>query len=204
MAESALFHTADRRERYRELWPQLDALTRHEPDFIANLANAAAALRQAFGFFWVGFYLVRGNELVLGPFQGPVACTRIALGCGVCGTVWAEKRPICVEDVERFPGHIACSSESRSEVVVPILVDGAVVAILDIDSDRLSDFDAVDVEELQQLALMAARWYGMSIQNQEVQQNLRNRIDVHQISNPVESDQRPVHNDQNLKNQPNQ
>jgi len=178
MAESALFHTADRRERYRELWPQLDALTRHEPDFIANLANAAAALRQAFGFFWVGFYLVRGNELVLGPFQGPVACTRIALGRGVCGTVWAEKRPICVEDVERFPGHIACSSESRSEVVVPILVDGAVVAILDIDSDRLSDFDAVDVEELQQLALMAARWYGMSIQNQEVQQNLRNRIDV--------------------------
>lgn len=109
-----------------------------------------------------------------------------------------------MEDVERFPGHIACSSESRSEVVVPILVDGAVVAILDIDSDRLSDFDAVDVEELQQLALMAARWYGMSIQNQEVQQNLRNRIDVHQISNPVESDQRPVHNDQNLKNQPNQ
>jgi len=174
MAESIAFHSTDRRERYRELWPQLDALTRPEPDLIANLANAAAALRQAFGFFWVGFYLVRGNELVLGPFQGPVACTRIASGRGVCGTAWAEKRSICVEDVERFPGHIACSSESRSGVVVPILVDGDVVAVLDIDSDRLADFDAVDVEELQQLAEMAARWYTQAKPKHEMDLNSTN------------------------------
>jgi GAF domain-containing protein len=159
MAESIAFHTTGRRDRYHELWPQLDALTRHEPDLIANLANATAAVKQAFGFFWVGFYLVRGQELVLGPFQGPVACTRIAIGRGVCGTAWAEKRSICVEDVDLFPGHIACSSESRSEVVVPILVGDTVVAILDIDSDRLSDFGAVDVEELQKLAAMASGWF---------------------------------------------
>lgn len=169
MAESLVFHSTNRRERYRELWPQLEALTRHEVDLIANLANAAASLRQAFGFFWVGFYLVRGQELVLGPFQGPIACTRIALGRGVCGTAWARKQTICVEDVERFPGHIACSSESRSEVVVPILLDGTVVAILDIDSDQLSDFDAVDVEELQHLAGMAALWLSKAQQKHDIQ-----------------------------------
>jgi len=187
MAESIAFHSTDRRERYRELWPQLDALTRYEPDFIANLANAAAALRQAFGFFWVGFYLVRGSELVLGPFQGPVACTRIAHGRGVCGTAWAEKRTICVEDVDRFPGHIACSSESRSEVVVPIRVDGTVIAILDIDSDRLADFDAVDVEELQKLAQMVSSWYDEANRKQELQLNSLNRMAFHPIGESLES-----------------
>jgi L-methionine (R)-S-oxide reductase len=176
MGESMEFHSTDRRERYHELWPQLYALTCQESDLIANMANAAAALRQAFGFFWVGFYLVRGQELVLGPFQGPVACTRIAHGRGVCGTAWAERRSICVEDVDQFPGHIACSSESRSEVVVPICVDGSVVAVLDIDSDRLSDFDAVDVEELQHFATMASGWFSTDEHNHEVHPNLVNRL----------------------------
>ncbi|MFM8492786.1 MAG: GAF domain-containing protein [Bacteroidota bacterium] len=176
MAESIAFHSTVRRERYRELWPQLDALTGQESDLIANLANAAAAIRQAFGFFWVGFYLVREQELVLGPFQGPIACTRIAHGRGVCGTAWAENRTICVEDVDQFPGHIACSSESRSEVVVPICVDGSVVAILDIDSDRLSDFDAVDVEELQHFATMASGWFATIKPNQEVPPEAMNRM----------------------------
>jgi GAF domain-containing protein len=179
------------------------ALTHYEPDFIANLANAAAALRQAFGFFWVGFYLVRGSELVLGPFQGPIACTRIAHGRGVCGTAWAEKRSICVEDVDRFPGHITCSSESRSEVVVPILVDGTVVAILDIDSDRLADFDAVDVAELQQLSEMVSRWYSIANQNRDLELISSNRIGFHPLSESVESKSTPEQEKDVQKHQPN-
>ena len=159
MSENLFVHSGPKNEKYQSLLQQIPSLLDPQVDLVANMANLAAALKETFGFFWVGFYLVRGPELVLGPFQGPVACTRIAIGRGVCGTAWAEKRSICVEDVDLFPGHIACSSESRSEVVVPILVGDTVVAILDIDSDRLSDFGAVDLEELQKLAAMASGWF---------------------------------------------
>ena len=145
--------------RYAELHPQVAALTAGEPDRTANLANVAAALRQAFGFFWVGFYVVQGEELVLGPFQGPIACTRIRRGRGVCGTSWAEARTVLVPDVEAFPGHIACSSDSKSEIVVPILKDGAVVAVLDVDSDQLNDFDHDDQAALEQLMALATTWF---------------------------------------------
>ena len=140
--------STERSKIYEELLPQIEALMDGEPSLIANLANVAAALRQAFGFFWVGFYLVEGNELVLGPFQGDVACTRIAIGKGVCGKAWERKETILVPDVEEFPGHIACSSQSKSEIVVPIFHDDHVVAVLDVDSDKLNDFDAVDEEGL--------------------------------------------------------
>jgi GAF domain-containing protein len=145
MAEELyLSDTRDKKIRYEELLPQIKGLVGGEPDQIANLANVAAALRQAFGFFWVGFYIVRQNELVLGPFQGPIACTRISHGKGVCGTSWAEDRTILVEDVEAFPGHIACSSESRSEIVVPVHKNGEVYMVLDVDSDELAAFDDTD------------------------------------------------------------
>lgn len=144
---------------YAELHPQLEALTASESDRTANLANTAAALRQAFGFFWVGFYVVQGDELVLGPFQGPIACTRIRRGRGVCGTSWAEARTVLVPDVEAFPGHIACSSDSKSEIVVPILKNGNVVAVLDVDSDQLADFDADDQVALERLMTVAAQWF---------------------------------------------
>ena len=159
MAEN-LFLTADTKAaRYAELLPQIEALTAPETDLTANLANTAAALRQAFGFFWVGFYLVKGEELVLGPFQGPIACTRIRRGRGVCGTSWAEARTVLVPDVEEFPGHIACSSDSKSEIVVPILQSGQVVAVLDVDSDQLNDFDHDDQVALEQLMQLAAGWF---------------------------------------------
>jgi GAF domain-containing protein len=159
MAEN-LFITADTKAaRYVELLPQIEALTAAEPDLTANLANTAAALRQAFGFFWVGFYLVKGDELVLGPFQGPIACTRIRKGRGVCGTSWAEARTVLVPDVEEFPGHIACSSDSKSEIVVPVLKNGTVVAVLDVDSDQLNDFDHDDQVALEQLMALAANWF---------------------------------------------
>lgn len=156
-----LFLTPDapKAVRYAELHPQVLALTTGEPDRTANLANVAAALRQAFGFFWVGFYVVQGEELVLGPFQGPIACTRIRRGRGVCGTSWAEARTVLVPDVEAFPGHIACSSDSKSEIVVPILKEGVVVAVLDVDSDRLADFDEADQAGLEQLMQLAAAWF---------------------------------------------
>ncbi|MDR0845504.1 MAG: GAF domain-containing protein [Tannerella sp.] len=132
-------------ETYESLLPQLEALVANEPDLIANLANISAALQQVFGFFWVGFYLVKGDELVLGPFQGPVACTRIAFGRGVCGTAWKERRTVVVPDVEQFPGHIACNSASKSEIVVP-LFDKAqqIIGVLDIDSDEWNTFDETD------------------------------------------------------------
>ncbi|MVN76401.1 GAF domain-containing protein [Hymenobacter sp. HMF4947] len=145
--------------RYTELHPQIEALTAPEADLTANLANTAAALRQAFGFFWVGFYVVKGDELVLGPFQGPIACTRIRRGRGVCGTSWAEARTVLVPDVEAFPGHIACSSDSKSEIVVPVLRNGQVVAVLDVDSDQLNDFDAADQHGLERLMELAASWF---------------------------------------------
>ncbi len=151
--------TAGERPRqvvYEELLPQIDALTAGESSTVANLANVAAALKTAFDFWWVGFYLVEGDELVLGPFQGPVACTRIAKGKGVCGSAWLQQRTIRVEDVDQFPGHIACSSASRSEIVVPLVKAGQVIGVLDIDSDQLADFSQVDEDFLQQLATLLA------------------------------------------------
>ena len=146
MAEDLHIDTStSKAQRYSDLYPQLVGLTTGEPDLIANLANCCAALRSTFGFFWVGFYLVKDNELVLGPFQGSIACTRIAKGKGVCGTAWKKKETILVPDVDAFPGHIACSSLSRSEIVVPIFNNkGEVIMVLDIDSDSLNDFDEED------------------------------------------------------------
>lgn len=152
MAEELhIVQTASKEEKYKSLLPQIQGLIQGEPDFIANLANTAAALRQAFGFFWVGFYLVKGGELVLGPFQGPIACTRIRKGKGVCGAAWERREIILVPDVEAFPGHIACSSESKSEIVVPLFKDGEVIGVLDVDSDKLDDFDDVDRRYLEEL-----------------------------------------------------
>ena len=141
-------------EKYQTLLPQIQELVKGEPDVIANLANIAAALKQAFGFFWVGFYIVKGNELVLGPFQGPIACTRIAFGKGVCGTACKERRTVIVADVEQFPGHIACSSESKSEIVVPLFDKDEIVGVLDIDSDRLNEFDEIDAGYLEKIILI--------------------------------------------------
>jgi GAF domain-containing protein len=140
-----------REETYKSLLPQLAALISGEEDFVANLANISAALKETFGFFWVGFYIVKGEQLVLGPFQGTVACTRIGFGKGVCGAAWKEKRTILVPDVDAFPGHIACSSASRSEIVVPVIQGGRVIGVLDIDSDSLNDFDQVDATYLEQV-----------------------------------------------------
>lgn len=136
---------------YKSLLPQIQSLIANEEDRIANLANISAALKQAFGFFWVGFYLIKGNELVLGPFQGPVACTRIPFGKGVCGTAWKERRTVIVPDVEQFPGHIACSSESQSEIVIPLYENGEITGVLDIDSDRLNTFDEIDAAYLEKI-----------------------------------------------------
>lgn len=149
MAETINISGVTKAEKYQSLIPQLKALCEGESNRIANLANVAAALKQAFGFFWTGFYIVRRDELVLGPFQGPLACTRIAMGKGVCGSAWKEKRTILVPDVEQFPGHIACSSDSKSEIVVPVLNStGDVTMVLDIDSDKLNDFDHADEKYL--------------------------------------------------------
>ena len=153
MAEDLIISGNTRRERYEMLFPQLRALIGDEKDLIANLANISAALRETFGFFWVGFYWVRNDELVLGPFQGSVACTRIALGKGVCGAAWQTRKTQLVPDVEAFPGHIACSALSKSEIVVPILHGETVLGVLDVDSDKLNDFDETDVEFLEQLCV---------------------------------------------------
>ena len=152
MAENLIIHTGSKEEKYRELLPQLHALVSTEADLIANLANMVAALKQTFGFFWVGFYLVKGEELVLAPFQGPVACTRIKKGRGVCGTAWERGEVLVVPDVDAFPGHIACSSLSRSEIVLPLLrAKGEVWGVLDVDSENLNSFDEVDARFLQEL-----------------------------------------------------
>lgn len=149
--ELVISDNASKEERYQTLIPQIRALTENEPDLTANLANVAAALKQTFGFFWVGFYLVRDNELVLGPFQGPIACTRIGFGKGVCGTSWKQKVTILVPDVDAFPGHIACSSDSRSEIVLPAFKNNEVFLVLDVDSHRLNDFDETDQRFLEQV-----------------------------------------------------
>ncbi|MEJ1239046.1 GAF domain-containing protein [Chryseolinea sp. T2] len=152
MAEELIIASnADKKSRYETLIPQIKALTEDEPDLVANLANVCAALKQTFDFFWVGFYLVKGDQLVLGPFQGPLACTRIDFGKGVCGTTWKEGKTIIVPDVEQFPGHIACSSASKSEIVIPAFVDGKVFLVLDVDSDKLNDFDDDDAQGLEQI-----------------------------------------------------
>ena len=138
---------------YAELLPQIKALLQGEEDNIANMANVCAALKTAFDFLWVGFYLVKGKELVLGPFQGPVACTRIGYGKGVCGTSWKNNKTIIVDDVEKFPGHIACSSSSKSEIVVPLVDEnGRCIGVLDIDSQDLASFDLTDQTYLEQVA----------------------------------------------------
>jgi len=144
MAEELTFISGSKEEQYLSLLPQVRSLIEGEVDLVANLANVAAALKEAFDFFWVGFYLVKQDQLVLGPFQGPVACTRIRKGKGVCGTAWQEGATLLVPDVEVFPGHIACSSLSRSEIVVPLIKDGEVWGVLDIDSDLLNFFDETD------------------------------------------------------------
>ena len=152
MAETLQLTSGDKATQYEALLPQLSALVAGEPDLVANMANLAAALRMQFNFFWVGFYLVQGNELVLGPFQGPVACTRIAWGKGVCGTAWMRGETLVVPDVDAFPGHIACSSLSRSEIVVPIYKQGEIIAVLDVDSDQPNHFDETDATYLTQLS----------------------------------------------------
>lgn len=159
MAEELELSVGSKEERYETLLPQIKALVEDEPDLIANLSNIAAALRQTFGFFWVGFYLVKNEELVLGPFQGDIACTRIQLGRGVCGTSWEKNQTILVDDVDAFPGHIACSSASKSEIVVPIEKNGKVLAVLDVDSDQLSDFDQTDKIYLEKLSLTIAQLF---------------------------------------------
>ncbi|WP_029903699.1 GAF domain-containing protein [Prevotella sp. 10(H)] len=152
MSHSIDIHLASsKQEKYQSLLPQLKALLEGETDTIANMANISAALKQTFGFYWVGFYIVKKEELVLGPFQGTIACTRIKYGKGVCGTAWKEKRTVIVEDVEQFPGHIACDAASRSEIVVPLFYRDDVVAVLDIDSEHLNHFDETDALFLQQI-----------------------------------------------------
>lgn len=152
MAENLIIaESTDKASRYKALVPQIQALTAGEPDLIANLSNIAAALRQTMNFFWVGFYIVKNNELVLGPFQGPIACTRIGFGKGVCGACWKEKKVMLVPDVDAFPGHIACSSDSKSEIVLPAFKNGEVALVLDVDSDKLNDFDETDQTYLTQV-----------------------------------------------------
>lgn len=153
MAETLNITGTTKAEKYKSLLPQMQALVEGEKDATANLANVVAALRQTFGYFWIGFYLVKENELVLGPFQGPVACTRIGLGKGVCGASWQRAETIIVDDVEKFPGHIACSSESKSEIVVPVFnKERRVVAVLDVDEDKYAMFDATDKLYLEKVA----------------------------------------------------
>lgn len=151
MAESLIINGESKQQRYASLLPQIKALTTGETDLVANLANISAALKQGMNFFWVGFYLVKEGELVLGPFQGPVACTRIPFNKGVCGASYTRKETLLVPDVEQFPGHIACSSDSKSEIVLPAFKGEDVALILDVDSDKLDDFDATDAHYLEEL-----------------------------------------------------
>lgn len=153
----------DRKQRYEELLPQLVSLVEGEHDWIANTANLIAALKETLHFFWIGCYRVKGEELVLGPFQGPVACTKIAFGKGVCGTAWKERKTVLVPDVDQFPGHIACNSSSRSEIVVPVMKHNQVVMVIDVDSDRLNDFDQTDVFYLEQVAALISNFYDETV-----------------------------------------
>ena len=148
MAEDLIIATGNKEEKYQQLLPQIQALVDGEQNLIANLANVAAALKQQFDFWWVGFYMIEGDELVLGPFQGPIACTRIRKGKGVCGTSWEKNETIIVPDVDAFPGHIACSSQSKSEIVVPFQLKNKLVGVLDVDSEQYNSFDEIDAKYL--------------------------------------------------------
>lgn len=154
MAEDLLIAKGTKEEQYNSLVPQIKALLEDEPDLIANLANITGALKEQFNWLWIGFYLVKNDELVLGPFQGPVACTRIKKGKGVCGASWARAETLIVPDVEKFPGHIACSSLSRSEIVIPIIRNEKVLGVLDADSVDLDHYDIIDQKYLEQVVDM--------------------------------------------------
>lgn len=154
MSEDLSIAIGSKQEQYETILPQIEGLLTGETDLVANLANVAAALKEQFGWWWVGFYLVKMDELVVGPFQGPVACTRIKKGRGVCGTAWQTAETIIVPDVEKFPGHIACSSASKSEIVVPLIKDGEVWGVLDVDSEFADYFDETDQAYLEKLAEM--------------------------------------------------
>jgi L-methionine (R)-S-oxide reductase len=155
----SVFEHDSKEEKYKALFPQIQALIEPETDLVANLSNIAAALTEVFGWLWTGFYLVKDDELVLGPFQGPVACTRIGKGKGVCGTAWSTGAVQLVPNVEEFDGYISCSSYTRSEVVIPLFHNAQVVGVLDIDSEKLDDFDAVDVRELSKICrLIETKW----------------------------------------------
>ncbi len=159
MAEELIIAASnDKKERYATLIPQIESLVEGEKDIVANLSNIAAALKQTMNFFWVGFYIVRDGQLVLGPFQGSIACTRINFGKGVCGTSWKEKRTILVSNVEEFPGHIACSSASKSEIVLPAFKNEEVALVLDVDSDVLNDFDETDQIALEKVIRIIERF----------------------------------------------
>ncbi len=151
MAEDLKIIAGDREEQYKSLVPQIKALLTGEEDLIANLANISASLKEQFNFFWVGFYLVKDNELVLGPFQGPVACTRIAYKRGVCGTAWAKEETLIVPNVDEFPGHIACSSQSKSEIVLPLYINNKIAGVLDVDSELLDNFSEIDKKYLEEI-----------------------------------------------------
>jgi GAF domain-containing protein len=151
MAEDLVRISGTKDDIYKGLFPQIVALIGNEKDVVANLGNVSAALKEAFGFFWIGFYLVKDGELVLGPFQGPIACTRIQKGKGVCGAAWEQEQTFLVPNVDLFAGHIACSSLSKSEIVVPLLKNGRVVGVLDVDSDELDAFDQIDKKHLEKL-----------------------------------------------------
>ena len=151
MAEDLSVVQGTKEEQYQSVIPQIKALIEGEPDLIANLANIVAALKEQFGWLWTGFYLVKENQLVLAPFQGPVACTRIKKGKGVCGTSWEKAQTLVVPDVEKFPGHIACSSKSQSEIVVPVIRDSKVMGVLDVDSENLNEFDETDKKYLEEI-----------------------------------------------------
>ena len=154
MAEDLEIITGNKAEQYQSLIPQIKGLLEGEDDLVANMANVVAALKEQFGWFWVGFYVVKQNELVLAPFQGPVACTRIKKGRGVCGTSWAEAKTLIVPDVEKFPGHIACSSLSKSEIVVPVIRNNEVVAVLDVDASEYDQFDTTDQQYLEEIVTL--------------------------------------------------
>ena len=154
MAEDLAIITGNKAEQYLSLIPQIKGLLEGEDDLVANMANVVAALKEQFGWFWVGFYVVKQNELVLAPFQGSVACTRIKKGRGVCGTSWAEAKTLIVPDVEKFPGHIACSSLSKSEIVVPVIRNNEVVAVLDVDASEYDQFDTTDQQYLEEIVTL--------------------------------------------------
>ena len=156
MAEDLAIITGSKAEQYQSLIPQIKGLLDGEPDLIANMANITAALKEQFGWLWVGFYIVKKDELVLAPFQGPVACTRIKKGRGVCGSSWAQSKTLIVPDVEKFPGHIACSSLSKSEIVVPVIHNNQVVAILDIDSSEYDQYDSTDQQYLEEIVALVS------------------------------------------------